>query len=496
MKSTRFAITVAVLTVLSTAARADLHDPNNSADYLIVTTQGLISSYPWIQDLATWRTAHGRAAMVVPVENVWTEFGTGAPSDTVLKEFLHFARRNWQPPQLRDVFIIGSHDVVPWHVEPDSMYHEDSARWERSDFLSDLFYATDPDSSNFIPVLSIGRLPWSPAGGAPLWDYYEKITAYENATGDWQARVHLVADSSLDSIFAFAEWVESMLAPQVHPGYTIERDYLASPPGDPFHGDCDEVLANLNAGSYLMAYWGHYDSTQWSPDSMRIDSADLAALSNGDRLPIVVGMGNTHDGSLMSFLPIPLALVANPQGGAIGYIGCTTIGWVTAGTLFRAHLIALATSDSVATLGDIWRMTEAEFVSSCPPGSLTWPGSSLRQTALGGTLFGDPGLRLPPRPSSVPPASPAVAERFRIAGCYPNPFNATTRVEFDLPHQTHVALRVYDVTGRLAATLVDEVRAAGRHTVLWDGTGLGSGVYFAVLESPSSRAVHKVVLLK
>jgi hypothetical protein len=227
---------------------------------------------------------------------------------------------------------------------------------------------------------------------------------------------------------------------------------------------------------------------------MRIDTADMAALSNGNRLPIVVGEG-TCDFRPLSFMPIPLTLLANPQGGAIGYVGNTTVTWNLAGSLFRMQLIGLATSDSVATLGDIWRMTEVECVTMFALG-LHNPGSSPRQTALGSALFGDPGLRLPPRPSSVPQFHSTTAERFEIAGCYPNPFNATTRIEFDLPHETRVTLRVYDLTGRLAATLVDEVRSAGRHGVEWDAAGFGSGVYFAVLEGPGARDVHKVVLLK
>ncbi len=86
------------LLLCSTVAVADLHDPNNRADYLIVTTNELILSYPWITELALWRADHGRIPMVVSIEEVWSEFGNNLPSDTALKTFLHYARLNWQPP--------------------------------------------------------------------------------------------------------------------------------------------------------------------------------------------------------------------------------------------------------------------------------------------------------------------------------------------------------------------------------------------------------------
>ena len=53
---------------------------------------------------------------------------------------------------------------------------------------------------------------------------------------------------------------------------------------------------------------------------------------------------------------------------------------------------------------------------------------------------------------------------------YPNPFNPITNIKFDLPKAGHVRLDVFDVSGRLVKTLVDENRAAASHTVTWDGT--------------------------
>jgi FlgD Ig-like domain len=83
----------------------------------------------------------------------------------------------------------------------------------------------------------------------------------------------------------------------------------------------------------------------------------------------------------------------------------------------------------------------------------------------------------------------------------PNPFNPTTRLSFQLPERGQASLRVYDVTGRLVATLAEGVLEAGKHAVSWEGTDaagrrVASGIYFCRLASGEREASRKVVLLE
>ncbi|KPJ58307.1 MAG: hypothetical protein AMJ46_14400, partial [Latescibacteria bacterium DG_63] len=79
---------------------------------------------------------------------------------------------------------------------------------------------------------------------------------------------------------------------------------------------------------------------------------------------------------------------------------------------------------------------------------------------------------------------------------YPNPFNAVTNISYSLGEAGNVSLRVYDITGRLVATLVDEPQEAGEHTVTWDASGISSGVYFCKLKTGHFGCVKKLNLLK
>ena len=89
-----------------------------------------------------------------------------------------------------------------------------------------------------------------------------------------------------------------------------------------------------------------------------------------------------------------------------------------------------------------------------------------------------------------------VPEAFAFHPNYPNPFNPTTEIRFDLPEAADVRLVVYDVMGREVARLAEGNYAAGRHRATFNASGLPSGVYFGVLTAADIRAVQRMVLMK
>jgi hypothetical protein len=91
---------------------------------------------------------------------------------------------------------------------------------------------------------------------------------------------------------------------------------------------------------------------------------------------------------------------------------------------------------------------------------------------------------------TIRPASSALYQN------YPNPFNPQTVIRYELQEAGRAQLRVYDVTGRLVANLVDEDASPGRYSVTFDGTGLASGLYFVVMDAPDFRSTMKIVLAK
>lgn len=90
-----------------------------------------------------------------------------------------------------------------------------------------------------------------------------------------------------------------------------------------------------------------------------------------------------------------------------------------------------------------------------------------------------------------------VPKEFRLYENFPNPFNPSTTIKFDLPKSSAVRLSVYDITGKDIETLVNEKLNAGSYETKWDGSKYAGGVYFCILTANNERlAVRRMVLIK
>jgi len=85
---------------------------------------------------------------------------------------------------------------------------------------------------------------------------------------------------------------------------------------------------------------------------------------------------------------------------------------------------------------------------------------------------------------------------FHLHPNYPNPFNPSTKISWQLPVGSHQTLKIYDVLGNEVATLVDEYKPAGRYEVNFDASGLSSGVYFYQLRTENFVETRKMILLR
>ncbi len=92
--------------------------------------------------------------------------------------------------------------------------------------------------------------------------------------------------------------------------------------------------------------------------------------------------------------------------------------------------------------------------------------------------------------------SDAVPAEFGLLQNFPNPFNPTTVISYQVSVISGVNLKVYDILGREMATLVNERQAPGTYQVQFDGTRLASGVYVVRLEANTFRSAIRMILLK
>ncbi|MDI6804415.1 MAG: T9SS type A sorting domain-containing protein [Bacteroidota bacterium] len=79
---------------------------------------------------------------------------------------------------------------------------------------------------------------------------------------------------------------------------------------------------------------------------------------------------------------------------------------------------------------------------------------------------------------------------------YPNPFNSSTIIRYRIPQETKISLLIYDITGKEVCILSDETHKQGNYEIIYNASGLSSGIYYLVLRSEKFVEAHKFVLLR
>ena len=79
---------------------------------------------------------------------------------------------------------------------------------------------------------------------------------------------------------------------------------------------------------------------------------------------------------------------------------------------------------------------------------------------------------------------------------FPNPFNPDTKIQYALPEDNYVTIKIYDVLGKEVITLINELKSAGRYNVTFNGESFSSGIYYYKIDSGNFSQVRKMILIR
>ena len=115
-----------------------------------------------------------------------------------------------------------------------------------------------------------------------------------------------------------------------------------------------------------------------------------------------------------------------------------------------------------------------------------------KKTAEWGTIVLD---GQPPSAISTEDSS-TIPEAYGLDQNFPNPFQGSTTLSFDVPITSNVELSVFDIAGRLVARLLNETVTTGTHQVVWNGRGLAGGIYIIRMQTEESVLYRRATVLK
>ncbi len=305
----------------------DLLNPNNVADYIIVTNDQFLineTTSRWIHDFAQWRVEHNRFDVgIVKVQDIYEQFGPQGHDSTQVRNFLIYAYNNWKAYSSSDghfsyCLFIGDWDYVPTAL---SYWGEWLASYE-------LYFAT-LQGGDLLPDIMFGRWPVKPT--EQLVTIARKTINYEKSPslGNWRREGLLIAGDG-DYMGDFDNTITSAKPyfTNIHYDTTVVRYSRINDPD----GFASKIQDNLNSGEIITLYVNHGSPEGWWHN---YDTVYVKNLQNAGRLPVVLtnacltGMFQwDHPNSAPPSYPPSICIgehfLFNPEGGAVAYWGATT----------------------------------------------------------------------------------------------------------------------------------------------------------------------------
>lgn len=133
---------------------------------------------------------------------------------------------------------------------------------------------------------------------------------------------------------------------------------------------------------------------------------------------------------------------------------------------------------------------------SSNPGIAEIPSIGTVRNDMG--AFGGPGRNLFPEPITglKDDSGLLLPKQFKLYQNYPNPFNPSTKIKFSLPESGFTSLKIFNILGLETVSLVDSYIPAGNYVIIFNASGLSSGVYFCRLNQKNYSETKKMLLLR
>jgi hypothetical protein len=340
----------------------------HNAGLLIITHKNFAAQ---ANDWANYRSSLGTTVKVVDVEDIFDEFNFGNSASLSIKDFLEFAKNNWQTPP-NYVLLIGdaTYDARNytgtgfWNLVPSKLFDSLYSETGSDEFLADF-------NEDGLAEIPIGRIP--ARTGANVTLALNKVINFEGNLGQAISRGALCV-SDLPEGYDFAA-VCNRVFDELTPNFN--KTFINR--GDP---DAHNQLMNsLNAGKYIVNYTGHGTVTAWTSASSFLNNSHVNGLTNSSNLTIFTMLTCLNGYFVEPGTSFGEAALFAPNGGAVA-------AWASSGL----------------TTPDVQEVMARRFFKKLSEGNITRLGDLIndaktaipygRDVRLSWALLGDPMLKV------------------------------------------------------------------------------------------------------
>jgi len=336
------------------------------ADFYIVSNKAFIAAAGTLKAV---RDKEGTDTSIVDVDDLYDEFNFGIRSPQAIRSFFQLTSTWKHAPGA--VMLLGDASVDPrnyigtgaYDYVPTRLVNTTLLRTASDDWFTDF-------NNDGIADIPIGRIPVRTAADAQL--VLGKIVSRGTPSGTWSRNALFVADYTTDYDFAGVARSLVQLLPSSITSQTIDFATTSSA-----HSD---IVSAMNNGDLLVTYIGHASVEIWAENVFA--SSDATALTNSNRLPVVIGL-NCLNGYFHDIFTDSLAeaLLKAPNGGAVAVWASSALTQPDQQAQMGRELFAqLFRTDTSLTLGQA--VIRAKFAAIDPDVRKSW------------ILFGDPTMKL------------------------------------------------------------------------------------------------------
>ena len=340
----------------------------HNAGFLIITHKNFMAQ---ANDWANYRSGQGTTAKVVDVEDIFDEFNFGNSAAISIKNFIEFAKNNWQTPP-NYVLFIGDATLDPrnyngngfWNLVPAKMVDTLFSETGSDEFLTDF-------NNDGLAEIPVGRIPARNAADITL--ALNKTIAFEQSIGQAVNRGALcVSDLPEGYDFtALCNRVFNELSANFNKTYLNRGDLEAH----------NLLMNSLNAGKYIVNYSGHGTVTAWTSASGFFNSTHVSQLTNSNNLTIFTMLTCLNGYFVEPGSSFSESALFAPNGGAVA-------AWASSGL----------------TTPDVQEIMAKRFYQKLSEGNITRLGDLVndsktvipfgRDVRLSWALIGDPMLKV------------------------------------------------------------------------------------------------------